>query len=187
MKKEVLEKIGLPIIICALAFALEAIPLGIFGVIIRGAAVTCCLVCSCGIEIKPRAILIGAALTILGVPLFGMLLGVIMEGGLIFPSILEFVAYFVVFYAIYCKVSKQIFENIGWLVAILPAIMAFADGTLAVLPAVIAEFDGEITDTLEFMSLVKTFSVFRNLMFYIALGVAAVKCRLSLEKNQNSR
>lgn len=179
MKKEALVKKGLPVLFCAAALLLEILPfvsIGIFGILLRSAAVVGSLFTVCAGRLNTKAVAISCALIVVGVPLFGYLLGIVMAGGVVFPTILERAAYFAVFIAVYCKVCEQRFENIGLFPTVLTFVLVFASGLFAALPHIVAEIRGIMWYTVEFMVLEERFSVPRSIAFYVALAVLAVRC-----------
>ena len=179
MRKEAFVKKGLPVLFCAASLLLEILPfvsIGIFGVLLRSVAVVGCLLAVCAGRLNARVIAISCALIVVGVPLFGYLLGIVMAGGVVFPVFLEVAAYFAVFIAVYCKVCKRSLEEIGWFPTVLAFVLAAVSGLLAVLPLIIIEFSTSTEYFLELMALEKRFSVPKSIAFYVALAVLAVRC-----------
>ena len=179
MKKEAFVKKGLPALFCVVALLLEILPfisIGIFGVLLRSVAVLGCLLAVCAGRLNARVIAISCALIVVGVPIFGYLLGIVMAGGVVFPVFLEVAAYFAVFIAVYCKVCKRSLEEIGWFPTVLAFVLAAVSGLLAVLPLIIIEFSASTEYILKLMALEKRFLVPKSIAFYVALAVLAVRC-----------
>ena len=162
--------------ICVASFVLWLLPIGVFGIgiLIRAAAICGCLFTLCAGRLNTKNILISIAVVLVGVQLFGLLLGYIMSEGIVMLEILDFASNFVALWLLYCVICKKNFEDISYVAIIIAVAMAGVSGILSAIPYILVDLNGiagDMYDAMELALLENKLSPFQGLAFCIALGV----------------
>ena len=186
MEKNMSVKKSLPIIVCLVAFTVELLPVGAFSALVRSAATIGCLFLLCAEKLRTKNILLSIAVIAVGIPLFGAFVGFIMEGGVLMPAFLGFVAYFVVFLIIFCVIKRESLESVGWVAVVLPLAFAVAYGVLSVLPVILNDFGNMgVIKEFDYIYLTEKLAIPKSVLFYGALVILSVRCGTLSNRKEN--
>ena len=187
MEKSILIKKRLIPIICLVALGIELLPVGIFSMLVRGAAAVGCLFSLCAGKLKLKNVLISIAVMLIGVPSFGLFAGFIMEGAALMPAIFQFASCFVAFLIIFCVIKKESLESVGWVAVASPFAFAVAYGMLSVLPFVLNDLGNMgVIRELDYMCVAEKLALPKSVLFYGALAIVSVRCGRLSDRKENA-